>query len=244
MTPLRKSSVLGERRHHVRHRLTSIVYAELGPGNGGIIVNLGTGGLTLHAASKLNAETELTVRFRLQSTEPPIEAAGRVTWLGPTRKEAGISFQNLPREAEQRIANWIAAQEQPVSVTQREIEPQPKSPPMNEGARQLFIQAPAAASLPTETFENAQSSLSMGIPRRVVSESFQPDEFSNTASGFQRATSPSPAIAFATPEERVERPSDKFLRLPPRNVTKFFPSPRSRRRPRKRSLQEIPDYRA
>ena len=215
VSPLRNRNVPEERRHHVRCGLaSSILYVELGPGNGGIIVSLGTGGLSLHAATKLNADAELALRFQLDPTEKPIEAAGRVVWLGPTRKEAGISFKDLPADAERQIAKWIAAQEQPISITQGELDPQPKSPTMSGAAPPISIQAPVPASLAAERFENAQPSLSMGIPRRVVSESSQPAQFSNIASGLQWTTSPSPAIAFPTPEERFERPSDKLLRAP------------------------------
>jgi hypothetical protein len=170
--------------------------------------------LSLHAATKLNADAELALRFQLDPTEKPIEAVGRVVWLGPTRKEAGISFKDLPADAERQIANWIAAQEQPISITQGELDPQPKSPTMSGAAPPISIQAPVPASLAAERFENAQPSLTTGIPRRVVSESSQPAQSSNIASALQRTTSPSRAIAFPTAEERLEIPSDRLLRAP------------------------------
>jgi hypothetical protein len=188
------------------------LYVELGPGNGGIIVNLGTGGLSLHAAAKLKPEAELELRFRLEPTEEPIEVAGRVAWLDATQKEAGISFKNLSSDAERRIAAWIVAQEQPVSVAHTEIDAQPKSPSIR-AAPPLSIPAPVAASTTADKAESARPSLRERIPRRVVSESSL-DDFLSTPSGLQRATSPPAAFAFPTPKERFERPSDKLLRLP------------------------------
>lgn len=211
--PLRNSTVSDERRHQTRHRLTSTVYVELGPGNGGIIINLGTGGLSLHAAIKLKAEMELTLRFRLDPTEEPIEVAGWVAWLDPTQKEAGISFKNLSSDAERRIADWLAAQEQPASVTRRDISPEPKSPPMRGAEAPLSMQAPVPASLAGQRSENAQPSVSERIPRRVLSESFL-DDFSTTPSALQLRTSAPPALAVPSPEDRFERPSDKLLRSP------------------------------
>lgn len=224
MSPLRNGNIPEERRCHIRHRLTSIIYVELGPGNGGIIVSLGTGGLSLHAATKLNAETELALRFRLDPNEEPIETAGRVVWLGPTHKEAGICFKDLPADAERRIANWIAAQEHPVPIAQGEPGP-PKSRSMSGAAPTISIQAPVPASRATERFENTQPSLSLGNPRRVLSEPSQPAQFSNAAPGLQRTTPPSPAIAFPTPEERLERPSDKLLRGAPAKRYEILPKP-------------------
>ena len=146
--------------------------------------------------------------------------------------EGGWNFlQGSPADAERRIANWIAAQEQPVSITQGEIDSQPKSPSMAGAVPPISVQAPVPASLAAERFENAQPSLSMGIPHRVVSESSQPAQFSNIASGLQWTTSPSPAIAFPTPEERFERPRTSFCERR-RSVTKYFSNPRSQRRPK------------
>ncbi len=215
VAPLRNSTVPDERRHQARHRLTSISYVELGPGNGGIIVNLGTGGLSLHAAVKLNAEMELTLRFRLEPTEEPIEVVGRVAWLDPTQKEAGISFTNLSSDAEQRIANWIAEQEQAISVTQHDVSPQPKSRSMRGAEAPLSMRPVVPASLAAERSENAQPSPGERIPRRVLSESFR-DDFSTTPSALQLTTSAPPALAVPSPEERIERPSDKLLRSPAR----------------------------
>ncbi len=214
VAPLRNSNFLEERRHHVRHRLTSIVYVGLGPGNGGIIVSLGTGGLSLHAATKLNADAELDLRFRLDPNEDPIEAVGRVAWLGPTQKEAGLAFKNLPVETEQRIANWIAAQQQPASATQLEIDSQPKSPSMAVPVAPLSVRDLVPASPASEKPENAPSSFGMGIAHRRISKSFQLNDFSSGPSELPQTTSPSSALAFSIPEERFERPSDKLLRSP------------------------------
>ena len=51
--------------------------------------------------AELNPETELTLHFQLQGDEQAIETEGRITWLGPTQKEAGICFKNLVGNTEQ-----------------------------------------------------------------------------------------------------------------------------------------------
>ncbi len=102
-----------ERRSHVRHRLKpfSTVVVQLGPNNGGNLLDIGGGGLSLQAVAKLIPEMELTLSFRLEGIQEPIRTLGRVTWVGPTLKVAGISFKNLPASTEQRIVEWIANQE-------------------------------------------------------------------------------------------------------------------------------------
>jgi hypothetical protein len=110
----RNRTTSAERRRHVRHRFEpfSTIVVQLGPNNGGNLLDIGAGGLSLQAVAKLRPEVELNLRFRLQGTEYAVEAVGRVTWLGPTQKVAGISFKNLPESTEQKIVEWVARQAQ------------------------------------------------------------------------------------------------------------------------------------
>jgi Tfp pilus assembly protein PilZ len=100
-----------DRRRHLRQKLCSITYLEFGDDNGGILLNLGGGGLSLQAVAKLNAGQELSLRFGLFNDEDPITIAGRVIWLSPTRKEAGICFVDLTESAAKDIDRWLAAQD-------------------------------------------------------------------------------------------------------------------------------------
>ena len=165
----------------------------------------------MHAAVKLNAAMELALRFRLERTEEPVEVAGRVAWLGPTQKEAGIAFSDLPSSAEPRIADWIAEQENPASDTQRDLEPQSKSSLTKSAAPPLPIRASAAESLVAQKSESVLPRSSMGIPHLGTSESSQLHNFLSTTPDLPETP---PAIAFRTTEERFEKPSDKLLRSP------------------------------
>ena len=102
---------LDERRRHLRHTPSSITYVTLGSDNGGILLNLGVGGLAFQAASKLHQSQALTLQFRLAGSRDTIQALGQVVWLGLTQKEAGIRFTDLPASVGQIIAAWIAHQE-------------------------------------------------------------------------------------------------------------------------------------
>src|ERR1035437_9149943 len=110
MTP-QNTTPSGERRRHVRKRPSSIVSVKLDNDNGGILLNLGTGGLSFQAVARVNPEQDLILHFKLFDTGEAIAIAGRVAWLGPTRKEAGVCFKDLPDRTEQSIAGWIARQE-------------------------------------------------------------------------------------------------------------------------------------
>jgi hypothetical protein len=136
--------------------------------------------VSLQAAAKLNAETELALNFRLQGVEQAIETVGYVTWLDPTHKEVGVSFKDLPGSTAQQIAEWIASQESP--QTQRDPHPIPAA----RGEQQrLPIQASIPVIFPSEKSENAQPGLVPGILRESFSESQLPqhNDFGSTLGG-------------------------------------------------------------
>src|SRR5579863_2808065 len=105
LTPSRNGTTSDDRRRYVRHKLklSPVVFVDLGPNNGGNLIYIGGGGLSVQAVAKLNPAAALTLHFRLQGIAQPIEVAGRVMWLGPTQTVAGISFNNLPGSTEQQI---------------------------------------------------------------------------------------------------------------------------------------------
>jgi hypothetical protein len=154
----------------------SIIYVGLDAGNGGIIINLAAGGLSLQAVAELNPETELTLHFQLEGSKPAIETEGRVTWLGPTQKEAGICFKNLVGNTEQQIAEWIAKLEQPAPGIETGTEPRPKPPPTSREAPVQPIQNSIQAIFPRKKTENTRSNSPPEIPRESLSESSQLDD--------------------------------------------------------------------
>jgi hypothetical protein len=174
--PQNSTTTFNERRRHVRHKVPSIIYVGLGASNGGIIINLGAGGISLQAVAELNPETELTLHFQLEGTKQAIETEGRVTWLGPTHKEAGICFKNLVGKTEQQIAEWIAKLEQPAPGTETGTEPRPKPPPASREAPVQPIQNSIQAIAPRKKTENTRSNLPPEIPRESLSESCQLDD--------------------------------------------------------------------
>jgi hypothetical protein len=213
VAPLRNSLTVDERRRHPRHKPTSIIYVALGPGNGGILVNLGVGGVSLQAATKLNAETELALNFRLQGAEKTIETVGRVAWLDPSQKGAGISFKDLPANTEQ-IAAWIASQEHPTWNAQSETRPHPVPTARSEPLRPP-IQVSIPAIFPSEKPAGARSGSVPGFLDERPSEFGQRNDFGSPADAAPPPVSVLPALPFRTPpEERFESSTDAPLEFP------------------------------
>jgi hypothetical protein len=104
-----------ERRINPRLKVSSLIYAQLGPDNGGIVLNLGMDGLACHAAHNLMADKNSVINLRLRGSGLNANITGEFVWLDGNQKEVGISFKNLPAQVRQNIADWIARESQPVT---------------------------------------------------------------------------------------------------------------------------------
>jgi hypothetical protein len=178
VSPRNSNITFDDRRRHVRHKVPSIIYVGLGASNGGIVINLGAGGLSLQAVAELNPEAELTLHLQLEGNEQAIETEGRITWLGPTQKEAGICFKNLLGPTEQQIAEWIARLEPPAPGSDIGTEPRRQSPPIRGEVPVQSIQNSIQAISPRKKTENTRSNFAPEIPRESLSESSQLDDSS------------------------------------------------------------------
>jgi PilZ domain-containing protein len=153
-----------ERRRNTRHRAPSIIYVQLGSGNGGIVVNLGMDGVAFHAAQKLTAEVNSTVNLRLRGSGLNADLDGELVWIGATQKEAGICFKNLSAEAKQDIANWIEREAQVFEPVEIENRPRPNLLPTtpvistareNSAPHPLSTALAMSRSMPAETLSSS-----------------------------------------------------------------------------------------
>lgn len=97
-----------ENRSHARRKLTTMAYVELGQENGGILLNLGEGGLAVQSALTLWGREFPDMRFQLPNSKRWLVARGRVTWLSESHTEAGIQFLDLRPEMQAQIRRWVA----------------------------------------------------------------------------------------------------------------------------------------
>ncbi len=91
----------------MRQPIPSLAYVELDEGNGGIILNISEGGLSVQAVTGLMDDFLPGVRFQLSETESWIETNARITWTSQSRKLAGLEFIGLSEESRSRIRDWL-----------------------------------------------------------------------------------------------------------------------------------------
>lgn len=99
-----------DRRQHVRRRVSSLSYVDLGENNGGIVLNVSEGGIRIQAAQGLE-EGPVLIRLQLPESRKRLEVRAEAVWVGSTRKEAGLRFVDLSEDALGQIRKWIAHEE-------------------------------------------------------------------------------------------------------------------------------------
>ena len=130
------------RRRSARHRIETLVYADLGPGNGGFPINVGEGGMAFQGIQPLEKGRILCIKFKLPDTNDAVETTGQVAWLNELGKGGGLQFIDLSEEYREVIHRWLSQQTQagkyiddvPVGIRKKvekqKIEP---SPPLRTG---------------------------------------------------------------------------------------------------------------
>jgi outer membrane biosynthesis protein TonB len=98
-----------DRRGHVRRAVPSLAYIDLGENNGGIILNLGEGGLAVTTAAPLYVDGPAQLQFQLPGSGDWLKVGGEIRWVSKSKREAGWRFVELPDNARDRIASWLSS---------------------------------------------------------------------------------------------------------------------------------------
>lgn len=99
-----------ERRRFVRQRVRSLAYLDVGPDNGGIVLNLSENGIALQAVNPFIDQTRVSLRIERSKSRKRIEASAEITWLSDSKREAGLQFVELSDDARVEITDWVSAE--------------------------------------------------------------------------------------------------------------------------------------
>jgi len=115
--PPKDPSILGdspERRIHRRVQLQfepqSVVYAELGGGQFGIVTNISEGGLGMQTVSPVMKDDLPNISFRLPPTGNLIRPTAQVAWKTVSKKVVGVRFLSMSPAESAQLRGWINAQ--------------------------------------------------------------------------------------------------------------------------------------
>jgi len=94
-----------DKRRFVRKRTDQLLYAELGPDNGGILLNLCEEGCSFQSIAPVRGEQ---VRFAVSVGDGwKLEGEGRMVWSDATKKTGGLRFLNPSQELQEQVREWL-----------------------------------------------------------------------------------------------------------------------------------------
>lgn len=109
---LEKSAPARIPRRCARQRVTTLMYADLGPGNGGFPINISEDGMAFQGIRPLVKDQQLHITLKLDGLAEKVSAKARVVWLTENGKGGGLQFLELAEASRQLIRDWIALQNQ------------------------------------------------------------------------------------------------------------------------------------
>jgi hypothetical protein len=133
-----------------------LVYIELGPSNGGMMLGICKEGLSYRAVSPLISDGPVNFAFALDGKNR-LQGVGEIAWSEDGGKTGGLKFTNVSSEFREAIRVWLASEVVPKNVG-REITPAAAMPldsfeKIKEAAREksVAIPEPPEGQEPEET---------------------------------------------------------------------------------------------
>jgi len=97
-----------ERRQSPRKRFDSLLYVELEPGNGGLVVNFSEHGFGFRAARRVRSKQDIQFAFNLDAKRR-LQGRGRLEWTDDDGRLAGVQFTDVSEEFRREIRGWLAS---------------------------------------------------------------------------------------------------------------------------------------
>jgi TonB family protein len=190
-----------DRRRHARQRIHSLSYVKMGDSNGGIVLNISEGGISVQAVAMLDPSEPVTLSLEIPRVRQRAEVNGEIAWLSASKKEAGIRFVDLPESTLKQIQKWMAREASP---EQFEDETDPVEEEQETPATVAAAKSPAVegAVIEAAVVEAAQDD---GPDARELSEAniMSADEIKRLASG-QKAEQRTAAESEEEIEQKIQ----------------------------------------
>jgi hypothetical protein len=94
-----------DKRRFVRKRTDQLLYAEFGPDNGSILLNLCEEGCSFQSMAPIRAEQ---LRFSVSVGDGrKLEGDGQMVWSDTAKKTGGLRFLNPSRELQEQVREWL-----------------------------------------------------------------------------------------------------------------------------------------
>jgi hypothetical protein len=101
-----KQTMSTEQRNCRRENIASLLYLDLHPNNGRILLKLNTSGMRISVAHPLTSAKPARFSFGLGSPVR-IEGTGRIAWIAESGKSTGVCFVDLSESSLIQISQWL-----------------------------------------------------------------------------------------------------------------------------------------
>src|SRR6202049_399057 len=95
-----------ERRQSPRKRFENLLYVEVEPGNGGMVLNLSEQGFGFRAVRRVRPKEEVKFAFNLDERRR-LEGRGRLEWSDKEGRVAGVQFTDVSDEFLSEMRSWM-----------------------------------------------------------------------------------------------------------------------------------------
>jgi hypothetical protein len=96
-----------ERRQSPRKRFENLLYVEVEPGNGGMVLNLSDHGFGFRAVKRVRSKADVKFAFNLDEKRR-VGGNGRIEWADKEGRVAGVQFTEVSDEFLGEMRNWMA----------------------------------------------------------------------------------------------------------------------------------------
>lgn len=129
-----------DKRQHIRKRTDQLLYAEFGPENGSILLNLSEEGCSFQSLAPVRGEQ---VRFSVSVGDGhKLEGDGQMVWSDTGKKTGGVRFLNPSQELREQVRAWL---HQTLVTTDGKLDPAAVEPQAKRRRRKLREEARAGA---------------------------------------------------------------------------------------------------
>ena len=164
-----------ERRQSPRKRFENLLYVEVEPGNGGMVLNLSEHGFGFRAVKRVRPKQDVKFAFNLDEKRR-LEGRGRLEWSDKEGRLAGVQFTDVSDEFLSAMRSWMA----------NAVEyPMPRSSPSPSSSVPI-APAPGASPVPGALMTTNGDNLS-------ASESSAVTNHSSSDNGHDKAAQPAPS---------------------------------------------------
>jgi hypothetical protein len=115
-----------ERRQSPRKRFDHLLYVEVEPGNGGMVLNFSEHGFGFRAVKRVRPKEEVKFAFNL-ADHRRLEGRGRLEWADKEGRVAGLQFTDVSEEFRAEMRQWLSTSAEYSSKSQKDS----NAPPVN-----------------------------------------------------------------------------------------------------------------